>query len=400
MVTSTASDDEKGEPGVATEEGRTETQEGQGSRVLGLVSDPDMPTQVGTRLASRLTSWLNERTGEEWTVEVVSDPVTAAETDTDQILEAVAQYRSERNWGYALCLTDLPLLLGDRPLLADGSTMRGVAVVSLPALGGLQPYRRTRQMMTQLLDDLLSSDRGDSGASDEHRLASWLTDKLGPIRRTNPPGQNIDVRYTAAAVRGWFRLVSGMVRTNRPWQLIFGLSSALAAAVATSAFGLSSSTIWEIGDRLGAWRQGVAAFVSVALLVGWLISAHGLWERRRNQTYNGARLATLYNTSTVLTLAIGVGCLYAGLFVVNLGIALFLVMPGLLTSTLGHPATWTTYMSLAWGFTTMGVIAGALGSSMESDRAVRQAAYGYREEQRRAEQAAHNGQDQASQAHC
>jgi len=286
---------------VSTGEEQTEAQEGRGDRVLGLVCDPDMPTQVGTSLARTLSDWLGQRTGAEWTVEVVSDPVAAAQTDTNAILSTVAQYRGERSWDLAMCLTDLPLLLPGRALLADGSTERGVTVVSLPALGGVQPTRRMRQMVTQLLDELLDTEDSPRVPGYEHRLSSWLTDRLGPIRRTRPPGDGVDVRYTAAQWRGWLRLLSGMVRTNQPWRLIFGLSSALAAALATSAFGLSSTTIWMIGDRLGPARQVPAAFLSVALLVGWLVAAHGLWERRHPSGSSSRALALLYNCSTVLT---------------------------------------------------------------------------------------------------
>ena len=372
---------------MSTGEQQTEAKEGAGGRVLGLVSDPDMPTRVGTRLARTLSDWLGGRTGEDWTVEVVSDPVTAAQTDTPTILAAVEKYLGDREWSLAICLTDLPLLLSDRALLADGSTQRRVAVVSLPALGGLQPTRRMRQMLTQLVDDLLGTGEQNARSEQGHRLSNWLTDKLGPIRRTTPPGEDVDVRYSASAWRGWFRVLSGMVRTNQPWQLIFGLSSALAAALATSAFGLSSTTIWMIGDRLGAPRQALAAFASIALLVGWLIAAHGLWERRGRREVGSDKLRLLYNSSTVLTLLIGVGLLYVGLFAVNLAVALFLVTPDLLLTELSHTAEWPTYLSLAWGFTTMGVTAGALGSSLESDKAVRQAAYGYREQQRRSQHA-------------
>lgn len=369
----------------------TEEREGEGPRVLGLIADPDMPAQVGARLAGKLTDWLGENNGGEWTVEVVSDPVTAGESDPARILESVAQHRSRNGWVCAICLTDLPLLLRDRPLLADTQAHNRVALVSLPALGGTQPYRRMRQMLTQLLEDLL--DVGESRndpprsrlsrrrrSSSDHRLYSWLTNLIAPVHRES--GED-GVRYTASRVGGWLRLVTGMVRTNRPWQLVFGLSSALAAAIATSAFGLSSSTIWQIGDALDLVRESLAAVASVVLLVFWLISAHGLWERRRNRRTHSGRLMVLYNSSTVLTLLIGVGCLYAGLFLINVCVALFLVPSSVLASSLGHPANYATYLNLAWGFTTMGVIAGALGSSLESDRAVRQAAYGYREEQRR-----------------
>lgn len=213
-----------------------------------------------------------------------------------------------------------------------------------------------------------------------------MTRVLAPIERseTSTDEGEIDVRYRATRRRGRIRLLSGMVRTNRPWRLIFGMSSALAAAVATSAFGLSSSTIWQIAYELSPLREVIAAVVSVGVLVGWLIAAHQLWEKASIGTAKDREQARLYNVSTVATLTIGVGCLYVGLLVINLVVASFLVPLPLIASTISaEAATPSTYIALAWGFTTMGVLAGALGSSLESDEAVRQAAYGYREQQRR-----------------
>lgn len=379
----TASEAGTSETADDTRDAATEVaaQAGEGPRVLGIVADPDMPTQVGTRLARELTDWLDDNAGGEWSIEVVSDPVTAGEGDREHLFDALEEYRPQRGWEYTLCITDLPLLLQQRPLIADVSPSRQVGVVSLPAFGGLQPHRRMRHMLLQLLEELLHDGQQATRGASQHRLSSWMTDLLAPVHRTHLP-EGAGVRYTTTRHNGWFRLLSGMVRTNRPWRLIFGLSSALAAALATSAFGLSSSTIWQIADTIHPYRQVLAAFLSVALLVFWLIAAHGLWERTRNRGQGFRRLARLYNSSTVLTLTIGVGCLYIGLLVVNTGVAAFLVPSAVLSSTLQAPVTPDTYFNLAWGFTTMGTIAGALGSSLETDQAVRQAAYGYREQRR------------------
>ncbi|WP_020497210.1 hypothetical protein [Sciscionella marina] len=335
--------------------------------VLGLVTDPDLPTTIGTKLTEDITEWLRERTGRSWRVDLMSDPVAAGEADSARILDAVTEYREAQDWTYAICVTDLPLLLRDRPLLAETDSGRGTAMISLPAVGGLGARRGLRQVVLRLLGDLL--------------------DETAPALRSSVRRASLEEghRYTVAPGPGWPRLIGGMVRANRPWRLIFGLSSALAAALATSAFGLSSSTIWQIGDLLDPVRRVLAAVASVVLLVSWLIAAHRLWERGKHRASGFRRLAVLYNASTVVTLFVGVGVLYLGLFAINLGIAAFLVPESLLSSTLGHPVGTGTYLSLAWGFTTMGVIAGAMGSSLESDAAVRQAAYGYREEQRRRE---------------
>ncbi|MEU6129749.1 hypothetical protein ABZ805_11320 [Saccharopolyspora sp. NPDC047091] len=367
---------------MSGENGRTATQR----PTLGLITDPDLPEQVAQHLADELPEHLGD--DREWVVEVDVDPVTAGEHSTRDMLRATADRRQERGWDYAITLTDLPVRVNRRPVVADANLDGQVAVVSLPALGGTQPYRRSRQVVLQLIDELTGR---EGGADHRYGLDSRLTEVAAPIRRTSEQSSDdgeVDVRYTATRGRGRLRLLSGMVRTNQPWRLVFGLRNALAAAIATSAFGLSSSTIWQIGDMLGAWRQVLAAIASVVLLVGWLIAAHGLWEKRRGNSERDREQVLLYNVSTVATLTIGVGCLYAGLFVINLLVALFLVPPELLASSLGHDADFTRYLALAWGFTTMGVVAGALGSSLETDAAVRQAAYGYREEQRRNERRA------------
>lgn len=316
-----------------------------------------------------VAEWLGERTGQTWRVERLSDPVSATANEADEVLDELQEHRRNREWRYAVCVTDLPLTVGERPIVAERDIERGVAVISLPALG-LPLKSRLRRLLTTLFAEMLGepdiAGRGPGG-----------------VRETRTGAGDTEARYTVRPVLGWVRLVFGMVRANRPWRLVFGLSSALAAALATSAFGLSSTTIWEVADRLAPWRRVVAAVISVAVLVFWLIAAHRLWERKKHGDRVSPRLLVLYNLSTLATLTIGTAVMYVGLFLVNLGVASFLLSRSLVESSLSHPAGATTYVAVAWGFTTLGMLAGAVGSSLESDQAVRQAAYGYRERQRR-----------------
>ncbi|WP_187351878.1 hypothetical protein [Allosaccharopolyspora coralli] len=356
---------------------------------VGIVADPDFPQTTAEWLADKLPDVLSDE--HEWDLEVEVDPIAAGQHDVLEILHTVSALRARRGWDFALCVTDLPLRRDRRPVLAEVHRDERVAVISLPALGGLQPRRRARQLCTQVLEELTAAERAEEDPGESRRqLQSRPTRILAPITRTESSTDQgeVDVRYEATRKRGRARLLTGMVRTNRPWGLVFGMSSALVAAVATSAFGLSSSTIWQIAYELSPLREVIAAVLSVGVLVGWLIAAHHLWESPSAGTANDREQARLYNLSTVATLTVGVGCLYLGLFVINLAVAAFLVPMSLIASTVGPTAaTPSTYIALAWGFTTMGVVAGALGSSLESDEAVRQAAYGYREQQRRGQRA-------------
>jgi len=187
---------------------------------------------------------------------------------------------------------------------------------------------------------------------------------------------DIDVRYVAAVVRGNLRLLTGMVRANRPWRLIARLSRALTAAIATVVFALVTSDIWRLADTLGCVRLALLTVLSISGIVVFLIVAHGLWERPQRR---GLReQAILFNVATTLTLALGVLTLYVALLLLTIAGAALLVDPDAMRQQLSHDAGLADYVRLTWLAGSLATIAGALGAGLESDAAVREAAYGYR----------------------
>ena len=75
--------------------------------------------------------------------------------------------------------------------------------------------------------------------------------------------------------------------------------------------------------------------------------------------------------------------LYAGLFIATLIAAMTVIDETFLSSQLGFQAGLNNYLQLAWLATSMGIFAGALGSSADSHDDVLRATYGYRERLRR-----------------
>jgi predicted Kef-type K+ transport protein len=179
-------------------------------------------------------------------------------------------------------------------------------------------------------------------------------------------------------IRGNLRLLSGMLRANRPWRLAVRLSRALATALAAVAFALVTSDIWRLADALGPLRLAVLSISSVALTVAALIVAHGLWERSA-QPRDRERIV-LFNVATALTLALGVASLYAALFGLTLLGAGLMLDSAVLDRAVGHDVGLRDYAELAWMVASLATVGGALGSALESDAAVREAAYGYRPE--------------------
>ena len=67
-------------------------------------------------------------------------------------------------------ITDLPLRIRPRPVVADASATHGVGRVSLPALGAVQLRRRASDAVLRLVDGLLGEGVEASGRDAGHRL--------------------------------------------------------------------------------------------------------------------------------------------------------------------------------------------------------------------------------------
>ena len=180
-----------------------------------------------------------------------------------------------------------------------------------------------------------------------------------------------------AVGRGNLRLLIGMVRANRPWRLIAGLSRALVGALGLDIFGVASPGVWLLADGAGWARLLVVGVASILVISVSLIAAHGLWDRSDARTPHARERVVLFNLATALTVAIGVLTLYLALFAINVLAAGLLITSGVLGKQTGHPVNAGNYLELAWLVTSLATLGGALGAALENDRAVREAAYGY-----------------------
>ncbi|VTR78805.1 hypothetical protein [Cellulomonas hominis] len=319
---------------------------------VGLVADPDSPTVVARRLADLDGP---RRAGRrEWDVEVVSEPFTTDSEDVDAAVARLVDQADRHEWDVVVGLTELPLRDDDgRYLLATADAGRRTAVLSLPALGGLRVHARTRHAVRELVSGIAGT-----SSPDQQRV---------PLPRAT----------------GRLRLLAGMVLANRPWRLVPGLKSALVAALATGAVATINSTVWLLASSLSPWRLLVATIISVSIVVAWLVVDGGLWDRPDDDSAEARERSRLYNVSTVVTLTVGVLIAYLALYVVNLAWALFVLDPAVMGGYLGAALGYGDLVLLAWFVASAATVGGGLGSGLESDGAIRAAAYSKREQERR-----------------
>jgi len=319
---------------------------------VGLVADPAKPTEIARRIGD--INPPEAGTQQAWEIDVVSEPFTVASEDVNTALSRLTDQAHDHHWDLVLGLTELPLRDGDgRYLLIETDRQQRTAVLSLPALGGIRIHKRTRHAVGELINGM-----ANPGSGEECRV---------PLPRRS----------------GRWRLLAGMVLANRPWLLVPGLKSALVAALTTGAIATINSTVWLLAGSLSWWRLVIATIASIALVVVWLVIDGGLWDHPDNDSPPARERSRLYNTSTLATLTAGVVICYIALYVVNVVWALFVLDPAVMGRNLRMSVGYGDLFVLAWFVASAATVGGALGSSLESDEAIRAAAYSKREEERR-----------------
>lgn len=318
---------------------------------VGLVADPAAPTAI----ARRMSDLSPPHGGDTWDITVVSEPFTTGSEDVDTAVGRLQGRAHERDWDLVVGLTELPLHDDEgRHLLVQTDRGQRTAVMSLPALGGIRMHARSRRAVRSLLSAM-----------------------------SEPSTQDGEQRVVLPHQRGRWRLLLGMVLANRPWLLVPGLKSALVAALATGAVATVNSTVWLLADSLSWWRLVVATIASIALVVGWLVIDGELWDRPDDESLRARERSRLYNASTVVTLTAGVLICYVALYIVNLAWAFFVLDPDLMGGYLNAGVGYPDLLVLAWFVASAATVGGGLGSGLETDEAIRAAAYSKREEERR-----------------
>ncbi|GAA1784292.1 hypothetical protein GCM10009712_34330 [Pseudarthrobacter sulfonivorans] len=317
-----------------------------------MVADPASPTEIACLLTDLEPP--GDRDGEDWTIEIVSEPFTMDSEDVETALVRLRDHARQHDWEIVIGLTELPFRDGDdrRYLLTETDPQQRTAVLSLPALGGFGMRARARHAVRTL-------------------IGGMATDTQAGHSEPMP-------RFTSR-----WRLLVGMVLANRPWLLVPGLKSALVAALTTGAVATINSTVWLLAGSLQPWRLIVATIVSIALIVAWLVIDGELWDRPDNDSADARERSRLYNTSTLITLTIGIIICYLALYVVNLAWAMFVLDPAIMGGYLQQTLDYGDLFVLTWFVASAATVGGALGTGLESEEAIRAAAYSKREEERR-----------------
>lgn len=348
------------------------------ARTVGLIADPGLPTllarKVGLKLVRLLSTSLDSNV--RWRVELNQQSLPLNSDGEVEINSHSEEIRTNAGWDYLVYLTDLPKYANGEPMISSTNRRYASAMIAVPALGVVRK-NRLRRTILQVIGEL-------HGFDDSRNLGrgpvARATAVVSPVR-VHPSEEGENEYETVKGPGGRIQLLAGMVWSNRPWLIVPRLSTAMAAATATGAFGVFYTSIWSMADYLSPPRLALISVLSVTMMSFWLVAHNGLWERPIGDRIKERRVA--YNLATVLTIVFAVGVMYVGLFVVIFAGGFLIIDAQFLSSILKHGASGVSYLNIAWLSASLGTIAGALGSGIDDEEKVRRATFSARENERR-----------------
>ncbi|QCQ93468.1 hypothetical protein [Rhodococcus sp. SGAir0479] len=338
--------------------------------IVGVATDSGFSSRLAEAVSRRIPAWVADVAGcdpDDVAVEDIALPLPPGPDGLPAVDDWYTAAAVDGRFDIVLVFSEMPRSEKGRVLVAEivGSD---VAVFYTPALGVLRAGRRAQEIVEHTLVELLGE--SEHGRTPPQRRLVWAADDSGARRR---------LLYVAPFARP--RLLAGMIRGNRPWRLVPTLSGAFGAASAASAFGIFYASIWQMAVAMSVFRLVLVSLAATVAMSLWLILPNGLWERRVFRSARSDRV--LYNSATVGTVVAGVLCMYALLLVAVLVTAFVVVPENYLAAQLESTVSAATYIRLAWLAASLGIVAGAVGSSAADKTEILRATYGRREVERR-----------------
>src|SRR5918998_1249162 len=238
---------------------------------IGLLVGPDDRDDAES-LAEDLPPALGKRIGGhvKWRTELCETEPADAAASSGELTAAVRRRLLTRGWQMGVGLTRLPLHDRRRPVATHASASHGVGLISVPALGAVRRDERLREAAVEVVVGLLgesATGHGVDANGRDRRMRQRSAELSSPIDTGDSERDGL-LRFTGVVVRSNLRLITGMVRANRPMLVMARLSRSATAALGTGAYALSSSSIWTVAHQSTWVRLIAVATLAVALILG------------------------------------------------------------------------------------------------------------------------------------
>lgn len=349
------------------------------SITVGLVPAPGMPRTLIEKIIDELPELTEKYIDADciFKFELEVSPLASSAEYINETIHRMAKIKKKNDWDYVIGITDLPSLSENRVVVSEFDSQKSVSLISLPALGFFSVKRKLRRMVTHHLEYLYKYNE-DSMSFSSRELSSPTVMNISretPIEDNESTNRYIIKSY----IIGWLKIILGMTYINEPWSIVTNFKTLVSLAFATGTYIAVFSTPWELSIDYQPWRLILLMIFAVIGMVFWLIYAHKLWGKSSVKT--AVHYRWLYNLTTFMTLLFVTIANYVILFILlTISVTMF-VPPEIFNdwTQANEDFTVMNYINLIWFTTSLGILAGALGSTAESEEKIRSVTYSYRQ---------------------
>ena len=343
---------------------------------VGLITAPGVSERLGRDIIDPLAETASIIIDDtvDWHFDYKADPLASSAEFISESFDRAESIKDDNSWDMAIAVSDLPSISSRKVVVSEFNEEKKVSLISVPALGILGTRKKLRNLIIHHVEQHYDNDP----AQGKGAIKSNFMNHISVV----DPGEDeaSNNRYILrSTIVGWAKLVTGMTYMNEPWTAVGNLKTVVALSFATGTYISIFPTPWELSLDYSIWRLVLLTFIAIFGMTGWLIYAHNLWEGI--STKNQAPYRYLYNFTTVTTL-LGITIVNYLLVYMLLTISIIIFVPmGLFeTWTQVDPnVKWMDYLNLIWLVSSAGILAGALGSTVEDEEKIHNVTYSYRQ---------------------